>query len=395
MVCQLLHYRITLNLEIMQVIKIQSKWLGLFCIFLQGCVYEYSPKLDKYENLLTVYGIVTNDTGPYEVLLSRTTSVYNNIEIPEHNATVSISDNKGNSVYLFEKEEGKYITPDDYFGIIGNSYKLSITLSTGKHYESTLVQLIEVPEINQVEYELTTKNDAKTGEELQGYQFYVDVNNNTTKQKYLRWEMDEIWEIYMPFPEINTYFDGRNMTEKYYPSICWHYTKIDEIFVVNTEDYQSNSLKKLPINFTSANSSRLSVRYSLTVKQYALSENSYSFWKGQAENTQQQGTLYNKQPYQVIGNIKSIENPDEVVLGIFEASAVSSKQVFANRPPIPIRSDYDFCIKKDLGALTREERRRPYWAYIFIMGSYAVLNENCVDCTLSGGTPIKPNNWDN
>ena len=377
----------------MQAIKIWIKWIGLFCIFLQSCVYEYNPELNKYSDLLVVYGMITNEKGPHEIMLTRTTSVYGNNGKVETNANVTILDDQGNSITLVEKTKGKYQTPDNFAGIVGNSYKLSITISDGKHYESDFVKLIDVPAIKVVTSEFKTKLNTKTGDELKGYQFYIDVDGSATEQKYYRWEMEETWEIEMPY-NINYYWNGDTLVDMTFPKRCWRYGKVNEMYIANTQEYQSNSIKNLPLNFTTTETERLSVKYRLSVNQYALSEKSYFFWKGQVENTQQQGSLYDKQPYQVVGNIKSIDNSNEIVLGIFEASAVSSKQIFVKRPNIFVPFGFETCVSTPLSNLTDLEKRRPYYASFTIMDSIVVTNKQCVDCKATGSIPTMPENWE-
>ncbi len=377
----------------MQVIKTWIKWVGLFCIFLQSCIYEYNPELSKYNDLLVVYGMITNAKGPHEINLTRTTTVYGNKSQPETNANVTITDDKGNSIKLIEKGKGNYFTPDNFVGIIGDSYKISITISNGKHYESDFVKMVDVPQIKDVTTEYQTKMDSKTGAELKGYQFYIDVDGSAGAQKYYRWEMEETWEISMPY-NINFYWNGDTLVEKTFPKRCWRHAKVNEIIIANTLDYQSNTIKKLPLNYTTTETERLSIKYRLWVNQYALSEKSYLYWKGQVENSQQQGSLYDKQPYQVIGNIKCIDNPSEIVLGIFEASAISSKQVFIKRPQGNIPYGFETCESFQYSALSDIEKRMPYYASFSLLDSIIVRSKNCVDCTATGSIPTMPDNWE-
>jgi hypothetical protein len=47
-----------------------------------SCIDEYWPELDKYEHLLVVDGLITDDPGPYLIRLSLTSNVKDPKQIP-------------------------------------------------------------------------------------------------------------------------------------------------------------------------------------------------------------------------------------------------------------------------------------------------------------------------
>ena len=101
--------------------------------------------------------------------------------------------------------------------------------------------------------------------------------------------------------------------------------------------------------------------------------------------------LYSKQPYQLIGNIKCISNPNETVFGIFEASAVKSKGNTAYLPAP--EGDYS-CQGVDV--LTGVFPQNliglpPGWIAAYGSSSVFLTNERCVFCKYNGGgTGIRP-----
>ncbi|MFN8258696.1 MAG: DUF4249 domain-containing protein [Bacteroidales bacterium] len=377
-------------------LAIKKSYLTVFliiCFSFQNCIYDYNPDLEKYEDLLVVYGMITDNYGPHQVILSWTTSVYGYSNLPETGANVKISDLEGNIVDLTDQGNGIYLTPADFKGENEKKYKILIELSDGRHYESDYVELLDVPEIKELNFEFTSKTDQKTAEEIAGYQFYVSTDGNNENQKYYRWEIFETWEIKMPY-FITNFWTGDSLISVSFPQRCWHYSKVNEIFIANTLEYQTNSIKNFPLNFTSVETERLAIKYRLTVNQFSMTEKSYFFWKGQIENTQQKGSLYEKQPYQVVGNIRCIENPKEIVLGIFEASSVAQKEIFVAPPHVFVPSGFESCSAKDPSDLTDMEKRRYYYASYTMMDSLVVFNKGCVDCTTSGAKPTMPENWD-
>ena len=106
-----------------------------------------------------------------------------------------------------------------------------------------------------------------------------------------------------------------------------------DILIANTNNFQTNYLTNYPLNFISK-SRKLQFGYGITVRQYALSDFSYNFWKSAIENNFPD-PMNSKQLYQLLGNLKCISNPDETVFGIFEASAVKLKSIEVEKLPSP------------------------------------------------------------
>ena len=103
-----------------------------------ACVDEYWPKLDKYEDLLVVDGMITNFPGPYTIKLSISSSVDNPMYIPFGGATVIIADHLGNNEILSETDEGTYTTSlSGIQGIIGRKYRIEIETADNKNYKSS------------------------------------------------------------------------------------------------------------------------------------------------------------------------------------------------------------------------------------------------------------------
>jgi hypothetical protein len=358
---------------------------------IQSCMYEFTPKAVKLENLMVFYGMVTNENGPHEITILKTKEINSSVEEPVYGAMVSIIDNKGNIVLLTEDSVGKYHTPETFAGQIGDKYKLNIELQDGKQYESDYVELLDVPDISELEAEKITKPATGTSEESTGYQFYISTKSDTSEQKYYKWDIYEDWEYHLPF-WITAYWDGEVLTQiDPLPNKCYKHTPINDIFISNTKSFQTNYITHYPLNFTPG-SAKFFYRYGICVKQYALSEFSYNFWYRAMENNQPD-PLYSKQPYQLIGNIKCISNPDETVFGIFEASAVKSKGITAYLPTQE-GVDYNNCGYMILLQGVRPQdllNQPPGWLGESGPDLILVPNETCVFCIHDGGgTGIRP-----
>ncbi len=104
--------------------------LFIFCIILfQACTERVEIDLKQEGEIkLVVFAEITNDTMAHEVHLTTSAPYFYNQEMPRvSNAEVSISDGF-EEIQLTEdiSRPGIYLTPDDYFGVAGRSYQLTI-----------------------------------------------------------------------------------------------------------------------------------------------------------------------------------------------------------------------------------------------------------------------------
>jgi hypothetical protein len=371
-----------------RIIKLTVIIVGITLIF-QNCIYEFTPKTGDLGNLLVVYGMVTNENGPHEITILRTKKINSRVNEPVRGAKVSIFDDRGNTVPLAEDSLGKYHTPETFAGQIGVKYKLNIELQ-GKQYESDYVELLDVPDISELEAEKTTKAATGTNLEASGYQFYISTKPGTSEQKYYKWDVFEDYEYRLPYRTLY-YWDGQVLYpfDPPIPYICYKHTQFNDIYISTTNNFQTNYITHYPLNFT-PNSMKFQFKYGVFVRQYALSEFSYNFWHSAMENNLPD-PLYSKQPYQLIGNLRCTSNPKESVFGIFEASAVKSKGVTAYLPAL-VEDDYT-CYFDILSGVQPQDLINIPPGWIANNGTNLVLlhNEKCVFCKSNGlGTGIRP-----
>jgi hypothetical protein len=372
-----------------RIIKLTVIIVGITLIF-QSCIYEFTPKTGDLGNLLVVYGMVTNENGPHEITILKTKKINSKVNEPVKGANVSISDDKGDIVPLTEDTVGKYHTPETFAGQIGAKYKLYIELQEGKKYESDYVELLDVPDISELEAEKITKSATGTSPESSGYQFYISTKPGTSEQKYYKWDVFEDYEYRLPYRTLY-YWDGKVLYpfDPPIPYICYKHTQFNDIYISTTNNFQTNYITHYPLNFT-PNSMKFQFTYGVFVRQYALSEFSYKYWHYAMENNLPD-PLYSKQPYQLIGNIKCISNPNETVFGIFEASAVKSKGITAY---LPAREEDDYTCYFDIISGVQPQDLiyiPPGWIAINGTNLVILYNEKCVFCKSNGlGTGIRP-----
>jgi hypothetical protein len=109
-----------------------------------SCTKVINLKLGNDSGLLVIEGNVINDSGPQYVMLSRNVPFTNsNAYPPVTGATVSVSDNKGNTYPYTEGPAGTY-TGGVFGGIAGNTYTMKVTTG-GTTYTANSVMPVFVP----------------------------------------------------------------------------------------------------------------------------------------------------------------------------------------------------------------------------------------------------------
>ena len=85
--------------------------------------------------------------------------------------------------------------------------------------------------------------------------------------------------------------------------------------------------------------SYLGVRTKLQIYQHSITKEAYTFFAAIEQQENSQGGIFDPPPAALAGNLYNPEDPDEQVIGIFDASVVSSYEVVidsADSPyPIP------------------------------------------------------------
>jgi len=380
--------------------------VGIVAIFmvigsLPCCVEPFTPQIKKYSNLLVVDGTLTDEVGAQVITVSRSSN-YNDAEIiAENGCTVTVQDDEGNIYSYVGKGNGKY-QAEFYQGDLqyGRSYMLRVIANDGEVFESDYQTLRSAPPIDSVTAVYEPKVTLENPDGLKGYQFFVSTSDPSGNTRYYRWGMEETWEYHAPFT-VAYMWDGV-LHDFSFPddrSRCWMTKDVPGIFTGTTRAISEDVLKNIKLNYVSTQSDRLKWRYSLLVREYALSAEAYEFWSGLQKQTQETGGLYESQPYMIKGNINCISNPDVKALGFFSTSGVSEKRIFVNPP-----SDYVYelpCLGDTITPRNPIEDypESAYPVYLFKiplpMGRHtmAAAERRCFDCLERGGTNIRPDFW--
>lgn len=366
-------------------------------LIISSCIEEYHPKLDTYDELIVIDGNITDEAGPYTITVSKSTTVYDEKNVPVTGAEVIIADNKGNSETLTETTDGRYQTSESGIqGHVGNSYRLTVIVN-GKTYQSGFEMLNQAVRVDSI-YSRVEQKSTLDGD-FEGLQFYVNTAEYSDNNKFFLWQAYETYK-YKSDLKLNAIFYGLDSVVTFpaaSQTICWRTNKIYDVYTESAKKIRESSIKNYPVNFVATNVRQLSERYSLQIKQLSISEEAYRFWSEVESQNTASGSLYTKQPYLVKGNIQNIDNPNEIVLGYFMAAGVSSKRIFVDRPTLIFT--YPICEPSVDAYRDMFQDYNPIFPkYAQIVQNeggetYGLANLDCFICDAKGGTQEKPDFW--
>ncbi len=376
--------------------KIISRFYSfLFIIPLAiACIEPYAPpNVKDDQNLLVIDALLDGTNGEAKVSLSRTVPLSESIiERPELGASVSIETQLGNIVFLSDNFNNGHYSKSGISFLPNDQYKLMIITKEGKRYHSDYIELKETPPIDSVNWKAVDD----------GIDVLVNTHDAENKTKYYRWEYQETWEYKAAYQ--STYdFSGDNVIwrlDNIYN--CYQIQPSSNILIKSTSKLSQDVISAYPITFIPKQSDRLLIKYSILVKQYALTQDAFDFWEMLKKNTESLGGLFDPLPSQLIGNISCIDNPDEVVLGYFSASTVSEQRVFILFRDLPESHRYTKtffeCNLDSVYFADLPKFYRSSYTLVTTFGSpfpigYLYSEKSCVDCRLGLGTNEKPSFW--
>ncbi|MDL2255440.1 DUF4249 domain-containing protein [Parabacteroides sp. OttesenSCG-928-G06] len=379
----------------MKTLKYITVALLLMTLF-KGCIEAYEPKnVESTAGVLVVEGMLLED-APTVIKLSRTISL-NQTKYQPVVGEVSVLNTKGDRVEVpYSKTEGTYIL-DAFTFEEGEKYALDIRIGSD-HFQSSFETPIHTPEIDSVGF-VYRREDKEVD-------IHVTTHDPENKQHYYRWVFEEDWEVQVSmFADVRwdpvkrdtvsnlTFSDPRNRF------FCWSSNRSRTFLLGNSERLSQALIKDKVLQTIGYGGYQFSSLYSILVKQYALPDRAYNYFRNLQKNIEETGSIFAPQPTEMDGNITNLSNPSEPVIGYFFAAKerrnrlyIPSSEVYGMHP----RENCDVPEDEILTSMSDA-----YYKGYGIMEMdpltgirYAALR--CVDCTTIGGASKKrPDFWPN
>lgn len=316
-----------------------KNYLVIFVFLILGCKKPYSlPTSSTNFNFIVVEGMINTGQDSTIIKLSRTVNTSAGITYnPELQAIIIVETNQNNSFQLGEKGNGKYVLPPINLGSAAD-YRLRIKTIDNAVYLSDFVQAKTSPPIDSV------TNDFSGSSE----NFYVYTHDPANNTHFYRWEYEETYLYKSPISTNFIYKNGNIVTTNADDQIstCYIADTASTINIFSTANLSKDIINKNPITQVPVSLDKLKIRYSILVKQYALTPDAYHFYQKLKKNTETIGSIFDALPSLNITNIHCISNPGQVAVGFITAGTFTQKRIFVDRSVIPVAQigvDYSYC----------------------------------------------------
>ncbi|HSP40691.1 MAG TPA: DUF4249 domain-containing protein [Gillisia sp.] len=396
------------NLIMMRTIFRRGYIIFLLPVFLfQACVEPYEIDEEVFEDFLVLETTITDEVKHQEIFLNRTYRLQENEPAPEINASVKITD--GQNEFLFaEASPGHYISINEFGAAPGVPYILEILTENGDFYQSIPTAS---PSGNQID-NLYAKRIEYEGED--GVAIFLDNSGPSETSRFYKYEYEETYKIVSRLSaNVDLIVENGELIliceKPREETVCYNTVDSDNIILTNSGSYSQNMVEGLMLRFIGRQDPVLSHRYSMMVKQYALTREAYTFFSTLKELSASESIFSQNQPGFINGNIFSPDNPEKKIIGYFNVASVSTKRMFFNfldfYGPNELRADFSSdCTPFTPNLLLPDirgdliEQLKSGWVKL-ATGScdepipYAFVTANCIDCNYWGSN-IVPDFWE-
>jgi len=361
-----------------------------------GCKKPYNPPVVSSDNhYLVVEGVINSGNDSTVINLSRTVKLSENVSTQAvSNFSVLVEDGQGGSYTLTPEGNGRYDIGPMHLDA-SKKYRLHLKDPAGKEYASDYVGVRQNPPIDSIGFFPKDNN----------LQLYVNTHNSTNNTRYYRWDYAEAWRFHARYQSsyvvdsVTRMVRLRHANEDVY--YCFAGDNSSNIILSSTEKLVQDVVAQAPVTIIPSTSEKLGIRYSILLKQYALTKDGYQFWENLRKNTEQLGSIFDAQPTQLTGNIHNINDVNEPVIGYISVTNIQSKRIFIDKSQLPeewfVKYPYD-CGPLDTAYFSAPQTGHndvqdiiingnaiPVSSFgIFRIEGYTYTSAECADCTIRG-----------
>jgi hypothetical protein len=360
--------------------------------FFAGCREEYDFPLKSSDRSVMIVEGVLNVSGPTSITLSQSMKISESAQFkPLLLAQLTVEGKDNSTQTLTPAGAGNYIHSNLSLNT-GSEYRLRIKVN-GKEYLSDWVQPKQTPPIDSINWKRVPE----------GLQVFVSTHDPSNRSRYYKWDYDETWQInayYFP----NYKWTGGTTIVPLDPSVapysCWKHAKSNTIIIGSSAQLQSDVISQLPAYHIPLLSEKISVRYSVLMKQSSISKAAYEYLSLMKKNTESLGTIFDAQPSELRGNISNVADPSEIVIGYVMASSMSERRIFVTSG----EANWSYpqtC--ESISVVNHPDSIAKYVPVYLPWGGiesgpgavteYFMSFPTCVDCTKRGGSLTKPSYW--
>lgn len=357
-----------------------------------------SPYKAPPTGYLVVEGYISGNTVT-QFTLSRSISLPGNSAIPVIDGATLQVEGSDNSTYpLTGIGSGVYSSVDTLSLNPQLKYRLRIRTNTDE-YLSDLVPFKSTPPIDSINWVQDGTRQVR---------IYANTHNTADTAGYYRWDFTQTYE-HRAGEETDLYYDQDTVPKMVVPRSpsmdiyrCWTTNNSTSIIIANTTKLSSDVIYEYPVKLIPPDDIQLSVLYTILVRQYGITADAYTFLYLMQQNTESLGSIFDAQPSQITGNIHSLTNPTEKIIGYVSAGTVQQQRIWISRAqvtdlytnfcPIP-----DTLFGNDSATLANAFGFGPFGPSDPgpCSNCWRANYKECQDCRTQGGTTQKPDIWPN
>lgn len=365
-------------------LTILGQWT-IVSILIYSCVSPYTRTDQAYAESLVIQGMITDELGPYEVIVSKTIPITRQGTsqiVPQgvSGATVIIFDDRGNSEQLKEKSTGYYYTTT-FQGMVGRSYHLTVATTDGNAYKSSVQKLLPVGDF-EYSSEFKQVEDPFAGDQITSKNgFEVSINSKLDPEQEGR-----VWWRTIGTYHVETYPAYRKRWKSVGPSLvfvsdppacaitsfhdpichccdCWIIEFDREPLLSDPRFINNGEIHDLKMGFVPVTRRTMYDKYVLEIQQLSVSQDVYNFWKLVQVNSLNSSNLFQTPPPRTVGTFTAQSPSPKPVVGYFAASSIKRRYVTFTPSMVPYKIyQIDYVTESCLEVYKNSTNKKPlFW----------------------------------
>lgn len=373
-----------------------------------SCIYPFTPEPQDGSGALVIEGdILLGELTVVKVSYTAPVDAPETAAVPPA-AEVWVEDDSGETYKGVNDPEMEGIYKIDTRNAPSDrKYRLHVVKKdNGNEYVSEWGETLTVPEIDSLSYNL----------DFDRSRLNVALSMHSRGGSFFKWDYVENWEHHADYnaelkyipPQIGwwgTSGDGEIVPMVYPESTyyCYGHEESTEIMIFSTEKQTDDRFVDLEFRPIARDNVKISYVYHIDVYLEPLSKDAYKYWDTVKANSEYNGNLFAPNPSELVGNIRCVQEPDEMVMGYISVAQRAHKDLFIRHTEARFYKDsmpYEEAEDVSRGSWYMHYRDG-YLPFTYSLVPGDVSNTywakaRCVDCKKKGGGKVtyqKPEGW--
>jgi hypothetical protein len=308
------------------------------CWLICSCSEVIDLKTGDGEELLVIYGKVTDGTAGNELTIALTSTI-GNAQEPVSGAQAMLLEDGVRIGFYEERSPGDYrLNLNGDSARAGRRYELSVRLADGTQYKSSPSIMPDLAAIDRPHFDASVVevevNQAGLEVERNLIQLFVDTEIvEAERDFFLKWDIIE-----------NYSFQERIRVTPVPRPPCFITNNVtgQNVYLFNGAELKVPQIQGQLLS-SSEIDSRFAFDYYFSVVQTTMDKSAFEYWELIRDISNSQGSIFDQPPGPVPGNITNVNNPQELVLGYFEVVRSDTSRIrirgdeldFFISPPCP------------------------------------------------------------